>query len=249
MYRLRVFSPNNSCDPLRATFLNRKVALRLGSSKEHILPEYLVLNSQEGIRISSDKRRSKQAMDECGISHAEWIIPTSYDDLLEFFNTYVVIIIKKYNSSKGNNIYYIDTIDKLNHWYAQHYTELNSFVVEKYYNYNREYRFHVDVNHGIFYMCRKLLRNDAEETWHRHDSNSVWILPTNPKFKCPSFLQSIESDCKKYMRYIGLDICAFDVKSNDHSYIILESNTAPCLGSVGITMYQNHFYKYYNENI
>lgn len=49
------------------------------------------------------------------------------------------------------------------------------------------------------------------------------------------------------MEVTGLDICAFDVKSDDNSYIILESNTSPSLGEVGLNVYKNYFYKYYGN--
>lgn len=246
--KLKVYSPNYSCAPLRTILLSKRVVLRLGSSKPHPISDNTIqLNSPIGVQISSDKRRSKQYMDIAHVKHAEWLVSDNESRIREFFNTYGTIIIKKYNSCKGNNIYYIDSREVLDTWLSEHSTELNKFVCEKYYFYKREYRFHVSKEHGIFYSCRKLLRNDAADTWHRHDSNSVWILPTNPKFKTPSFLNEIEEDCKRYMEVTGLDICAFDVKSDDNSYIILESNTSPSLGEVGLNVYKNYFYKYYGN--
>jgi glutathione synthase/RimK-type ligase-like ATP-grasp enzyme len=224
------------------------VALRFGSSKPHNTDGMLLLNSVEGIKISSDKRLSKKAMVECNIHTADYINTSDVALIRTFYNVHAPLIVKKYNSCKGNDIYYIDTPEALETFLQEH-NDLNKYVFEKYFDYKREYRFHVDVNHGIFYGCRKLLKNDAEETWHRHDCNSVWILPNNPKFKKPAFIKNIEEDCIKYMKHVGLDICAFDVKSDDNSFIILESNTAPSLGEYGLSIYKNHFYKYYNESI
>lgn len=249
MYKLKIYSPNYSCALLRTTLLSKRVVLRLGSSKPHVTPSNTIqLNSPNGIRISADKRISKKYMDRAGIKHAEWINPHSQNEIIQFVNEYhYPVIIKKYNSCKGNNIYYISDQDQLDNWISDHRVELNKFVFEKYYDFKREYRFHVSREHGIFYGCRKLLKNDATETWHRHDSNSVWILPNNPKFKTSSFLNEIEADCKKYMEITGLDICAFDVKSDDNSYIILESNTSPSLGDYGISVYRNYLLKHYGN--
>lgn len=249
MYKIRIYSPNKSCSQLRDLRLNQRIVLRFGSSKEHNTSGYKVLNSIEGVKISSDKRKSARIMDQAEVHHAEWICSSDKNKLMDFYREHGVVICKRYNSCKGNGIYYIDSEDKMINWIDEHDNELNKFVIEKYYNFNREYRFHVDRVHGIFYGCRKLLKNDSEETWHRHDSNSVWILPENPKFKKPVFIDEIEADCMKYMELAGIDICAFDIKSNNDSFIILESNTAPCLGPRGIEMYKNHLLKYYNESI
>lgn len=249
-YKLKIYSPNISVCPLRAILLNRRVVLRQGSSRIHNIPRNtLELNSSEGIIISSDKRKSKTAMDQASVHHAEWIHIINAAILKQFYKNHNVIIIKRYNSCKGNDIYYIDSFEALSNWIRAHRLELNKYIAEKYYTFNREYRFHIDRRHGIFYGCRKLLRRDAEDIWHRHDSNSIWILPENPKFKKPTFIKKIEEDCIKYMDLVGLDICAFDVKCNDSTFIILESNTAPSLGNHGIEVYKNHFQKYYNETI
>lgn len=253
MPKIRIYSPNHSCDPLRTLVLKTPIVLRLGSSKPHDTTGRIVLNSVEGIQISSDKRKSKRVMVDLGLHTAEYCVPQTKEECIDFVFDLVdddnAVIIKKYNSCKGKGIYFIQSMGDLNNWLNDHEEELRQYVFERYYDFPREYRFHVDVRHGIFYGCRKLLKNDAEETWHRHDCNSVWILPENPKFKTPPFLGQIEEDCIRYMEEVGLDICAFDIKSDNTDFIILESNTAPSLGPHGIEMYRNHLLKYYNESI
>ena len=121
----------------------------------------------------------------------------------------------------------------------------DSYIIEKYYNYSKEYRLHVTKD-GCFYACRKMLKEDAEERWHRHDMNSVWIMEENPLFDKPSNWDSIVGECVKALNAVGLDIGACDVKvqsekgkRNDFTpdFIILEINSAPSLGEVTAQKY------------
>mgnify|MGYP002764499577 FL=1 len=81
-----------------------------------------------------------------------------------------------------------------------------------------------------------MLRRDAEERWHRHDNNSVWIVEENPQFDKPTNWDTIVAECIKALNAVGLDIAAIDVKvqsankGQDPKFIILETNSAPSLG-------------------
>lgn len=73
----------------------------------------------------------------------------------------------------------------------------------------------------------------------------MWILEENPLFDKPSNWDNIVDECVKAMSSIGLDLCAIDVKVQTNKYetpefIILETNSAPALGDVGIKKYIEH---------
>ena len=65
----------------------------------------------------------------------------------------------------------------------------------------------------------------------------------NPLFDKPKSWNKIIEECKKVLKVMKLDIAAFDVKvqtndKKDPDFIILESNTAPALGEIGIEKYK-----------
>ena len=69
----------------------------------------------------------------------------------------------------------------------------------------------------------------------------------NELFDRPNNWNKIVSDCVKALKSLGLDIAAFDVKCEagvkNPKWIILESNSAPALGGVGIEKYKQQLTK------
>ena len=99
-----------------------------------------------------------------------------------------------------------------------------------------------------------MLKQDADVRWHRHENNSVWILENNELFNKPNNWDNIVEDCIKALKALHLDIAAFDIKVQTNTqenpkYIILESNSAPALGTYGIQQYKQMLTSYINENI
>lgn len=250
--RLIVRSRNITCAPLREIVVPRTTILRLGSTtptdKITKAPNPIEINSAEACAISSNKIAMKKAFDSADIPSAEWIIyekgtkvtRAKVEDLFYTFDCKVIV--KHVHSSKGNGIYYFTDIEELYTWMQEHEIIIHRYVFERYYTYTKEYRIHV-TKQGCFYACRKMLKKDAEERWHRHSNNSVWILEDNPLFDRPKNWNNIVNDCIKALDKIGLDIAAFDIKvqSNkykDPKYIILESNSAPSLGEIGVEKYK-----------
>lgn len=209
---------------------------------------YLEINTPEACANSNDKIIMKNLFTAAGIPTAEYIVKsqeTSNQDFKELLHecleTWKRMIVKHKHSSKGNNIYYIETKEQLEDWLQEH-NRYENYVFEKYYTYSKEYRIHV-TDDGCFYTCRKMLRNDAEVRWHRHEMNSVWILEDNPMFDKPSNWDSIVEACIAAKNAVGLDIAAIDVKvqtkKETPKFIILETNSAPALGDTGIIHYTN----------
>lgn len=244
MVKLRVFSPNSSCAPLRNVLFRQRVLLRLGSTTPLVSKyKYLELNTVEGVKTSGNKISMKRAFDRAGIVHSEWICSTKRADIYSFFNKHKILIAKHKHSSKGKNIYYIDNLETLES--VCNNVNIQDFVFEKYYFFPSEYRVHIDVNHGCFYACKKVLKPDAEVQWHKHADNSVFVL-IKKDFKVPACWEKMINDCIKVLKQMKLTIACFDVLCSDDKYIIVESNTAPSLASYGITYYSNHLKKYYD---
>lgn len=235
MFYLKIRSKNHTANGLRRVIRSPKRAvLRLGSTTplgdifSNLRPgaEVIELNSVDACKISGNKTLMKQAFDEAQVISAEWA-PVSAEW------TKFPAIIKHNHSSKGNGIYYIENAEALQIWLQEH--NAANHVIEKYYTYNREYRLHVTKD-GYFYTCRKMLCKDAEERWHRHDNNSVWIVEENPAFDKPTNWDNIVAECVKALNAVGLDIAAIDIKvqsakeGQDPKFIILETNSAPSLG-------------------
>lgn len=258
---LRIRTRNVSCAPLKALQVPRRTIYRMGSvtptEKITSRTDYLEINSPEGCKISGDKILMKQRFVENEVPTAEYTIinqDESIEDfktrLIDFLNQWKRMIIKHKHSSKGNGIYFIDSIDALNEWFENNRPQ--GFVFEKYYTYSKEYRLHVDDTNGCFYTCRKMLKSDADVRWHRHENNSVWILEENEMFDKPDNWDAIVQDCVKAIRAVGLNIGAVDVKVQTHTenpkYIILETNSAPALGEIGIEKYKEELINYINNH-
>lgn len=251
---LIVRSRNTTCAPLKELVVPRTTILRFGSTTptEKITknPNPKEINTAQACAISGNKIWMRQAFVECDIPIAEGICTSSVEDLENFLEEHGTIICKHIHSSKGKGIYLIRCHEELLDWIDYH-KDLNNYVFEKYYTYTREYRLHV-TKEGCFYTCRKMLKRDAEVRWHRHSTNSVWIMEDSPLFDKPTNWDNIVDSCVEALKAIGLDIAAFDVKvqSNKHEepkYIILESNSAPSLGEKGLEKYKTILTKLINE--
>ena len=245
-YKLQVRSKNHSCRPLSTIVLPRPTIVRCGSTTptNQITrrANVLELNTPEACRISGNKITMKKKFVEAGVKTAEYFtLGNSYTPLTikTYFDRFGTIIAKHKHSSKGNGIFLLENYEDFKNF--RRGKDVTQYVFEKYYRYNKEYRLHISRN-GCFYTCRKMLKRDAEDRWHRHDSNSVWILEENPIFDKPRNWDLIVADCQRAREAIGLDLVAFDVKCETQKsrpdWIILESNSAPALGDIGIQKYR-----------
>ena len=97
-----------------------------------------------------------------------------------------------------------------------------------------------------------MLKEDAEERWHRHDMNSVWIMEENPLFEKPSNWDLIVEECVKALNAVGLDIGACDVKvqsekNNDRGgnpeFIVMEVNSAASMAERTLIEYEKQLRK------
>lgn len=248
MKPIQIRTKNHTASQIKGKiFSNKRVIFRLGSKTEtkEIFPksvklgkDILEINTVEACSNSSCKIKMKTCFDEGKVKTAEWAQLSNEWDIFP-------CIVKHKFSSKGNGIYLISSKESLDDFINSHDKE--NYIVEKFYNYTKEYRLHVTKD-GCFYTCRKLLKNDADPNnrWHRHDTNSIWVLEENPSFDKPKNWDEIVKQCVNALNSVGLDIGACDVKVQTEKgkketftpdFIVLEINSAPALGEITAQKY------------
>jgi hypothetical protein len=257
---LVVFSRHPSHAPLRKADIKLPVltCMRLGSTTKGKLKYGCEINSTESVRVSANKKLMKQAFLKAGVKNSQWWI---YDNKLKLFIEQSLtvesqksakdlpypIIAKNIFGSRGTGNYKLDNEQELIDWLGKRKDRIDEYIFEAFFKKGREYRIHV-TKMGYFYTCRKMLKKDAEETWHRHDENCVWIKEENPLFDKPVNWDVIVADCVKALEAIGADVLAFDVKvqtakdkkgnvRQKPDFIIIESASAPSFGEVTLQKY------------
>jgi D-alanine-D-alanine ligase-like ATP-grasp enzyme len=264
---LKIRTKNHTAQPLKNLIeVNTRAVFRLGSitPTEEIFPRGVALNkpiieinTAEACHNSGDKILMKECFDELDVKSAPWCkldneIDEGYVDIMSIkyvLESYFPAIVKHKNSCKGNGIFLINDQDELDSFIAEKGTD--NYIIEKYYNYSKEYRLHVTKD-GCFYTCRKMLKENAEERWHRHDTNSVWIMEENELFEKPSNWNAIVDECVKALNAVGLDIGACDIKvqseknhdrGGNPEFIILEINSGPSMGDITLIKYEEQLRK------
>jgi len=258
MFKLQIRTKNHTAQPLKGVIETKlRTVFRLGSitPTEEIFPQgvaknkpIIEINTAEACHNSGDKILMKQLFTGFGIKSAEWVqLNEVFEEINVIdWNTYPAII-KHKNSCKGKGIYYIENQEQLDEFISSIVVgSLQNYIIEKYHNYSKEYRLHVTKD-GCFYTCRKMLKEDAEERWHRHDMNSVWIMEENPLFEKPSNWDLVVTECIKALNAVGLDIGACDIKiqseknqnrGGNPEFIVLEINSAPACAARTLIEYE-----------
>jgi carbamoylphosphate synthase large subunit len=262
---LRVFSRDPSHKGLRKSIKLPFLALvRLGSTTVGRIPYKVEINSPEAVRNSANKFLMKKCFTRDGVKTADWwvwnngkfmkVISVENDNINTIEEELPFPLVAKHiYGSRGTGNTLIKSQEELDQWMIGR--KLSNYIFEKYYPYVREYRLHV-TEEGCFYTCRKMLKEDTpeEDRWHRHDSNSVWFLETNPKFDKPVNWNEIVEHCVKAIKAVGLDIGACDVKVQGAKtsknkvretcdFIVLETNSAPSFGEITLEKYKEELPK------
>lgn len=206
------------------------------------------INTVEAVKNSSDKLIMKQLFHKNNIPTAKWwtfnnekFVDPNGNEININELPFPIISKSRYGSRGRGNIKH-DTVEDLKQWLEE--KNLSNYIFEKYTNYSREYRLHVTSN-GCFYTCRKMIKTDTptDKRWFRNDSNSVWILESNPNFDKPVNWETIVNSCVDALNAVGLDIGAIDLrvqsatdkKGNKREfpkYFIVETNSAPSFGDI-----------------
>ena len=254
LHRPQIRTKNHTAAPLRGNLgeYAMRCIIRLGSriSTEAAFPRMpqgrpvIEINTPYACHNSGDKILMKQKFDEVEVKTADWEVLSNISDIDGRDWDIFPAIIKHRNSCKGEGIYFVESAEDL----AIKMTELrpnSSYIIERYMGFQKEYRLHVTKD-GCFYTCRKMLKADAEERWHRHDTNSVWIMEENPLFEKPKNWDAVIAECVKALNAVGLTIGACDVKIQSEKgrgadftpdFIVLEINSAASLGMVTLEKY------------
>lgn len=249
---LKIRSRNGSAAALRRQIVTTtRGVYRCGSltpnneifTRQELRNGIIEINTVEASRLSNNKTEMKKRFDQFGVATAAWdtienvIRKVGADQTDEIFA--LPWIIKHNHSSRGEGIYFINTIEEFQ-TFIQESNHRRNHIVEHYYTYTREYRLHVD-KFGCFCANRKMLRNDATERWHRHHSNSVWIREDNELFQRPANWDLIVNEAQKARRALGLDICSVDIKvqgrPDNPLFFILETNSGSALGEQTTPLY------------
>lgn len=260
-FRPQLRTKNHTAAPLRNSLgeFAMRCIIRLGSrtTVAEAFPRMpqgrpvIEVNTVEACHNSGDKILMKQLFEDNQVKTAE------YDVLSEAIEWNIFpAIIKHRNSCKGEGIYFVESREDLTRLKSE-LRPNSSYIIERYMGYQKEYRLHVTKD-GCFYTCRKMLKQDAEDRWHRHDSNSVWIMEENPLFEKPKNWDDIVSECVKALNAVGLDVCSCDIKVQSEKgrrddfvpeFIILEVNSASSMGEVTAIKYIEELPKIINYKI
>jgi len=262
LLHVRTRHPSHSIlrkNPLLRTF-GKKILLRLGSTTaiNGVRPYDLEINSVEGIRNSSDKLKMKKCFETAKVAQCYWFTlrpngtfwkkgidgeeNTSSEEM------HFPIIAKGRFGSRGRANTKIDNLEELTAWLKKPNLTLSNYIFELYFNGSREYRLHVSKN-GCFYTNRKLRNNDSEERWFFNNLNCAWMLETNPTFNKPPTWDQIVADCVEALDAIGLDLGAFDVRTDKAGdWRIIEVNSAPSFGEITSTKYIEELNKIIQEH-
>lgn len=217
------------------------------------------INSIESIQNSASKFRMKECFTRGGVKSAEWYFPSQngirqaklsqneivFDEIP--WNKIEFPLVAKLNlGSRGTGMVKINNLEHLK-TFIENKVRGNNYYFERFYNFTREYRLHVD-KQGCFYTCRKVLKNETpgDQRWYRNDSNCNWIREENPLFDKPLNWSEIEEHCIKALVSVGLDVGACDVKvqSNKNKkrekldFIVIEINSAPSFGDITLEKYR-----------
>lgn len=248
-YPLQLISRHPTHRPIAGLMVEKNAVLRLGllrKEKNFDLSKKFVINSIEAVRNSASKFLMKSCFSDKKVRTAEYLIPDSIEELDNWasgFKQETKFIIKSEFGSRGTGLWLVNNAKEAIDWFSKGKMNgkdrLGNYLIERYYNYTKEYRIHVSKN-GCFYTNRKMLKKDAQERWFRNDSNSVWILEENPMFEKPRNWNVICAECVKALNAVGLDIGACDVRvSKTGEFIICEINSAPSFGEITLEKYKN----------
>jgi hypothetical protein len=263
LYRPMIRSRHPSHAPLREVMerLPFRSVIRMGSTTE--LEDAFTadgtrieLNSAEAIRNSSSKIRMKERFREAGVNTASWIRANTPEDIIEGMSQFsesgsvsYPIVAKHAYGSRGTGNTLLKSELEVRSWCVG--KNLERYVFEKFYNFNKEYRLHVTKD-GCFYACRKMLKSEFKDhpnAWQRHDDNCVWILQENENFDKPSNWDEIVEHCTKALVSCGLDFGACDLRVQNSrnsdgtfratcEFIVVEINSAPSFGDVTLEKYK-----------
>jgi glutathione synthase/RimK-type ligase-like ATP-grasp enzyme len=257
----RIRTKNPSARPLKHAILcNKRAIVRLGS----VTPsgkvfsnrnDFVEINTVDAIQNSRSKLLMKKCFATKDVPQADWYKPifsnnkwNFQDQLSEEEHVYTTetlsypIVAKRVFGFQGRDMELLNDKQALETWLNKH-NNLDGWLLEKFYNYAREYRLHVADGVGVFMTWRKLRTADAQNRWFFNSTNSVWVGPENNLFDKPKCWKAMEEAAVNCLKATGLNIGAVDIrvqsnKTDNPKFIVCEINSAPALGDMGVEKYK-----------
>lgn len=225
---------------------------------------FIECNSIQGVINTSNKLYMKRAFDGAEINTPAWFMPCiigdgdgalkigSMEQLLRptpqnfAYDSHITSaqpvpissirfpLIAKINfHSRGRGMLKIDTTEQLLEILKQP-NVARKYTFEVYTNFVREYRVHATIQ-GIFYICRKLRKQDHPDRWYFNSKNSIFKIVyenetwLDEELKC---FKAMEEQCIRALDHLGMDIAGFDVKVNStgEKFTFIEANSACSFG-------------------
>lgn len=240
-HRLKLLSRHPTHDSLRALLLCDKTLLRLGSSTKVDESKYqYVLNSIEAIETSKNKLLMKEAFLRAGVKSPEFYMITDLNpDKLKY-----PMVAKHMLGSRGTGNYLLNSADELKHFIKKK-SNIKDFLFERYCNYAYEYRIHVSTL-GVFLIWQKLMKRATPESkkWVYNNDNCVFVSKDNASFVRIANIEKLNTLCLNALNAVGLNIGSIDLKINKKGEMtVIEINSAPSLGEIGIEHYKTEIKK------
>lgn len=224
--------------------------------------QFIECNSIQGIKNTSNKIEMKIKFNEAEINSPQWYLPNiekSPDFNIKCSTTELLIPGKKYlrygealctekisiNSlqfpliakinfhSRGRGMLKIDSAEQLIE-ILKNPEQARKYTFERYANFVQEYRVHATAE-GIFYICRKLRKEEATDRWFFNSKNSIFQITYEDgnwiKEKIACF-KEMEQHCIKALKALEIDIAGFDIRvnANGEKFFIIEANSACSFG-------------------
>ena len=276
-FRVRLRTRNFTAEALReklyTTFFPKLAVVRLGSLTpvEEItgIRDIIEINKPEAIEISRDKNLMKEAFTQNQVKTANWFTTEPMGGGVQFVSlenpnlnvdlaTLPYPILSKSRTGQGGSGNTLHKDQKSLETWMKGKT-LSNYIFEEFYNYAREYRLHV-TQEGTFLVWRKMRKSDAKDRWYFNSNNCVWIGEENPLFDKPVNWYECVQQCVLALKSVGLDIGAVDIriqsaedkegnKRKTCDFIVLETGSAPALGTVGSEFYYKEIVKLINKKL
>lgn len=205
------------------------------------------INSVQAIEIAMNKLKMKEAFSKFEVSTPQWVKASDWNNQFEF-----PVVLKNIWGSRGTGNYLCNTLEDLQDLLKGKSSRIDNYIIEKYMNYAREYRVHVSTE-GVFMMWRKLRRNDTPDNqrWFFNNQTCNWVGEEHELFNMSEEVKlNLSTECLKALNSVGLDFGACDVRINTTGrFSIIEINSAPSLGTIGIEKYKIEISKLINKKI
>jgi glutathione synthase/RimK-type ligase-like ATP-grasp enzyme len=232
--QIRILSRHPSHAPLREEKYSKSILFRLGSTTKLDKKYDVYINSIEAIKVTSNKLLMKESFEEAQVATPKWTKEAGKAELLKF-----PIVAKHIMGSRGTGNYKLDTKKDLAEFLNKK-KNIECFIFEEFCSYVYEYRVHVS-RLGVFLVWQKLRKQTTSKDrwWVYNNDNCVFISESNPLFVKIN-IDKLNAISKKALQSVGLDIGSLDIKMNKKGeFKVIEINSAPSLGEVGINCYKN----------